>query len=87
MESSDNFAASGTAEGRYRLLVESISDYAIYMLDPDGRVVNWNLCQSASDKDPLSASNRDPSFGFELVRRSRAGQGCGAVADQRAWFG
>ena len=43
MESSDNFAASGTAEGRYRLLVESISDYAIYMLDPDGRVVNWNL--------------------------------------------
>ena len=34
--------ASGTAEGRYRLLVESISDYAIYLLDPDGVVVNWN---------------------------------------------
>ncbi|MGB3336157.1 MAG: PAS domain S-box protein, partial [Devosia sp.] len=43
MDSSDNFLASGTAEGRYRLLVESIGDYAIYMLDPDGRVVNWNL--------------------------------------------
>ena len=43
MDSSDNYLASGTAEGRYRLLVEFISDYAIYLLDPDGRVVNWNL--------------------------------------------
>ena len=31
-----------TEDGRYRLLVESITDYAIYMLDPQGRVVNWN---------------------------------------------
>ncbi|WP_136163444.1 hybrid sensor histidine kinase/response regulator [Sphingomonas flavalba] len=29
-------------EGRYRLLVDAISDYAIYMLDPDGIVTNWN---------------------------------------------
>ena len=27
---------------RYRLLVESITDYAIYMLDTNGCVVNWN---------------------------------------------
>ncbi|CAA2101842.1 Blue-light-activated protein [Methylobacterium bullatum] len=27
---------------RYRLLVESIVDYAIYMLDPQGRVASWN---------------------------------------------
>lgn len=26
----------------YRLLVESITDYAIYMLDPNGIVTNWN---------------------------------------------
>lgn len=26
-----------------RLLVESVVDYAIYMLDPEGRVVTWNL--------------------------------------------
>jgi PAS domain S-box-containing protein len=26
----------------YRLLIDSISDYAIYMLDPTGRVVSWN---------------------------------------------
>jgi PAS domain S-box-containing protein len=30
------------AERRFRLLVEGVTDYAIYMLDPDGRVTNWN---------------------------------------------
>lgn len=29
-------------EGRYRLLVEAITDYAIYMLDTDGYVSSWN---------------------------------------------
>jgi len=33
---------SGSFEHRYRLLVEAIVDYAIYMLDPDGYVVSWN---------------------------------------------
>jgi PAS domain S-box-containing protein len=27
---------------RYRLLVDAVTDYAIYMLDPDGRVASWN---------------------------------------------
>jgi PAS domain S-box-containing protein len=27
---------------RYRLLVDAITDYAIYMLDPSGRVASWN---------------------------------------------
>jgi PAS domain S-box-containing protein len=27
---------------RYRLLIESVTDYAIYMLDPEGNVVSWN---------------------------------------------
>ncbi|HEX7241339.1 MAG TPA: PAS domain-containing protein, partial [Longimicrobiaceae bacterium] len=31
----------GTAE-LYRLLVENVTDYAIFMLDPDGRVASWN---------------------------------------------
>lgn len=26
-----------------RLLVESVADYAIYMLDPEGRVATWNV--------------------------------------------
>jgi PAS domain S-box-containing protein len=29
-------------EGSFRLMVESVSDYAIVMLDPQGRVVSWN---------------------------------------------
>ena len=27
---------------RFRLLVEGVKDYAIFMLDPDGRIVSWN---------------------------------------------
>jgi len=30
------------SEERFRLLVESVKDYAIFMLDPDGRVLTWN---------------------------------------------
>ncbi|MFS2220950.1 EAL domain-containing protein [Pantoea sp. B65] len=30
-------------EQKFRLLVEGVTDYAIYMLDPQGRVVNWNI--------------------------------------------
>ena len=29
-------------ESRYRLLVEGITDYAIYMLDPQGMISSWN---------------------------------------------
>jgi len=31
-----------TLDGRYRILVDAIIDYAIYMLDTDGRVSSWN---------------------------------------------
>ncbi|HWI58257.1 MAG TPA: PAS domain S-box protein, partial [Bacillota bacterium] len=30
------------SEERFRLLVESVKDYAIFMLDPQGRVATWN---------------------------------------------
>jgi len=30
------------AEGRFQLLVESVADYAIFMLDREGVVTNWN---------------------------------------------
>src|SRR6185436_13989108 len=29
-------------EERFRLLVDSVQDYAIFMLDPQGRVLTWN---------------------------------------------
>ncbi|MFP5273925.1 PAS domain-containing sensor histidine kinase [Coleofasciculus sp.] len=30
------------SEERFRCLVENVKDYAIYMLDPEGRVISWN---------------------------------------------
>src|SRR5689334_6386454 len=30
------------AERRFRILVQGVTDYAIYMLDPEGLVTNWN---------------------------------------------
>ncbi len=31
------------AERHFRILVQGVTDYAIFMLDPDGRVTNWNV--------------------------------------------
>jgi PAS domain S-box-containing protein len=36
------FDAPFSDDGRYRVLVEAITDYAIYMLDADGIVASWN---------------------------------------------
>lgn len=33
---------NGYDDSRYRLLIESITDYAIYMLDAGGHVISWN---------------------------------------------
>jgi len=30
------------SEERFRLLVESVKDYAIFLLDPEGRILTWN---------------------------------------------
>ena len=42
LKTSERFSASLTPEGQYRLLIEAVTDYAIYMLDPEGRVTSWN---------------------------------------------
>jgi PAS domain S-box-containing protein len=34
--------ALGPGEDRFRILVEGVRDYAIFMLDADGRVLTWN---------------------------------------------
>ncbi len=34
--------ALSESEERFRLLLEGAPDYAIFMLDPDGRIVSWN---------------------------------------------
>lgn len=42
MDNAQRLTNSESDEGRYRLLLEAITDYAIYMIDPDGTVTNWN---------------------------------------------
>jgi PAS domain S-box-containing protein len=31
------------SEERFRLMIENVQDYAIFMLDPEGRVASWNV--------------------------------------------
>jgi PAS domain S-box-containing protein len=42
LEEDELFRETPSAEGRYRILVEGIVDYAIYMLDAAGLVTSWN---------------------------------------------
>ncbi|ARO27118.1 PAS domain-containing sensor histidine kinase [Rhizobium sp. S9] len=42
MEVLDRYDTSLDEEGRFRLLVDAITDYAIYMLSPEGIVTSWN---------------------------------------------
>ncbi len=42
MKQQERLGASKPEEERYRLLVEAVTDYAIYMLDADGIVSSWN---------------------------------------------
>ena len=37
-----SYAELRESERRFRLLVEAVTDYAIYMLDPTGHVIKWN---------------------------------------------
>ena len=42
MDRVDRYLASLSDEGRYRLLIEAVTDYAVYLLDPLGIVTTWN---------------------------------------------
>ena len=42
MERKERSEASTSNEGRYRMLVEAVTDYAIYTLDPNGIITTWN---------------------------------------------
>ncbi len=41
-ESREANLATLESERRFRLLVQGVTDYAIYMLDPQGHITNWN---------------------------------------------
>jgi PAS domain S-box-containing protein len=40
--SEDQIRVSAIEDGRFRLLIDAVIDYAIYMLDPDGIITSWN---------------------------------------------
>src|SRR6185295_3460427 len=42
MEHPERLEESQSDDGRYRLLIQAVTDYAIYMLDPTGIVTSWN---------------------------------------------
>ena len=42
IDQDDRLSTTLTEDGRYRLLIEAVRDYAIYMLDPEGIVSSWN---------------------------------------------
>ena len=59
------------AEERFRLLVEGIHDYAIFMLDPQGNVSSWNA-GAERIKGYSARRNHRPTFlTFLSSRRHR----------------
>jgi hypothetical protein len=45
-------------EERFRLLVESVRDYAIFMLSPSGHVLTWNADLVGRQVSPLAPEPR-----------------------------
>jgi PAS domain S-box-containing protein len=65
-------AASGTGElpDIFRVLVESVRDYAIFVLDPEGRVLTWNLGAQALKgyrKEEIIGKHFSKFYPFEAV--------------------
>lgn len=81
---------AAASEERFRLLVEGIDDYAIFMLDPEGRVVLWNRgAQRIKGYRPEEILGRH--FGIFYLPEDREagepGQHLRQAAEQGAWRG
>src|SRR4029450_5190430 len=48
---------------QFRLLVEAVKDYAIFLLDPDGRVISWNR-----GAEPIKGSRPEEILGQHFSR-------------------
>src|SRR5207245_9086918 len=51
------------SEERFRLLVSEVTDYAILMLDPEGRIASWN-----AGAERIKGYKRDEIVGHNLSR-------------------
>ncbi|MGN8342522.1 PAS domain S-box protein [Pseudomonas sp. SMV71] len=59
------------SEQQFRLLVQSVTDYAIYMLDPEGQVTNWNQgAQRIKGYLPIEAIGRHFSMFYTAEDRA-----------------
>ena len=58
------------SEERLRLLVESVQDYAIFMLDPDGTVRGWNAGAQAHQGLPRRRNRRAGTSASSTRRRT-----------------
>src|SRR3989454_11770229 len=70
------------SERRFRLMVESVVDYAIFMLDGDGRVASWN-----AGAQRILGYSADEIIGESLSRfyaRDESGRGKPQVELERA---
>ena len=75
---------------RYRLLVDSISDYAIYMLDPQGRIVSWNAGAQrfkGYTEDEILGKHVSTFYIPEDLERDRAGIALRTAAEQGRFEG
>ena len=69
----------------FRLLVESVAEYAIYALDPTGRVVSWNAgAQRIKGYQPHEIIGRHFSLFYtpEDVRRGEPGRALGVALSE-----
>ena len=61
------------SERQFRLLVAGVTDYAIYMLDPNGIIVTWN-----AGAERIKFYTADEILGHHFSRfYTESGQGCG----------
>ncbi|HEX8665788.1 MAG TPA: PAS domain S-box protein, partial [Beijerinckiaceae bacterium] len=61
-----------SAEHRFQLLVEAVTDYAIYMLEPDGTIASWNPgAQRIKGYTPEEAIGRHYSMFFTPEDQAR----------------
>ena len=61
------------SEERFRLLVEGVKDYAIFMLDPQGHVATWN-----AGAERIKGYTADEIIGQHFSRSTRRRRSTGA---------
>src|SRR3954471_3618064 len=76
------------SEERFRLLLEGVKDYAICMLDPEGRVRTWNTAaQAIEGYGPEQIVGRHFSFIFSKEdRKAGKPEKCLAIAESKGRF-